>query len=619
MASIQITSTNYNDQVASITFYSSTDPATPVSLGSHTIPYVRTDNDVYGTYELNFAAYSKICSVSLSAPTTTTAAPTTTTTTTAAPTTTTTAEPTTTTTTAAPTTTTTTTAAPSAVGYLVSGAGDTSVNGTYCEAGTINGRPYYTYSSLYLYWYPSLSQEQGRWHIGTVNGSEEGSILYATRDDGDENIMPDDIFTNWYNGSDSWWGFETGTSPSPTVTQTTCGTTTTTTTTVAPTTTTTTTTAAPGGVAGFTVQAVMGGVDDGYGGTYCEDGTYNGKPKYRKAGTIFHIYWIPDNDFWVINNYGTIGTLTSVFVYSPSSSTPPTTGWNDYDNNGTPTVTATTCVGATTTTTAAPTTTTTTTTTAAPAGAFTLSGAGISAVNGCYNDAGIYNDKPYYSNGSYFVWYEGIEFAWFISQSVGGGPPDYYGSNENDVPSIWDWAVEPSAPPTLSQGCGDPTTTTTTAAPTTTTTTAGPLASFVLSNFPAPNCDMQDYYNYAGCSDCFCSAVDGIFQAGNPNGTYTYTADSGEGIDGPGPGYIKGQWLFIHNLNYSCNGGNSEEKWLLVKLGCDSDILATAPGTQGNFPTTGWTMTSAALSLYRNCVGCGANDPVSFNLTFTPV
>jgi hypothetical protein len=289
------------------------------------MPYVRTDNDVYGTYELNFAAYSKICTVNLPAPTTTT-------TTTVAP---------TTTTTVAPTTTTTTTTAPSAVGYLVSGAGDTSVNGTYCEAGTINGRPYYTYSSLYLYWYPSLSQEQGRWHIGTVNGSEEGSVFYATRDDGDENIMPDDIFTNWYNGSDSWWGFETGTSPSPTVTQTTCGTT-------------TTTTAEP----------------------------------------------------------------------------------------------------TTTTTTAAPTTTTTTTTTSAPAGAFTLSGAGISAVNGCYNDAGIYNDKPYYSNGSYFVWYEGIEFAWFISQSVGGGPPDYYGSNENDVPSIWDWAAEPSAPPTLSQGCG---------------------------------------------------------------------------------------------------------------------------------------------------------------------
>jgi hypothetical protein len=89
-----------------------------------------------------------------------------------------------------------------------------------------------------------------------------------------------------------------------------------------------------------------------------------------------------------------------------------------------------------------------------PAGAFVLSDAGTSAVNGCYSEAGTYNGKPYYSNGTYFVWYEGFEFSWFISQSVGGGPPDYYGSNENDVPSIWDLAVGPSPPPTLSQGCG---------------------------------------------------------------------------------------------------------------------------------------------------------------------
>jgi hypothetical protein len=146
-------------------------------------------------------------------------------------------------------------------------------------------------------------------------------------------------------------------------------------------------------------------------------------------------------------------------------------------------------------------------------------------------------------------------------------------------------------------------------------------ASFILSNFPPPGCDMENYYNYAGCSDCFCSAVDGIFQAGNPNGTYTYTADSGEGIDGPGPGYIKGQWLFIHNLNYSCNGGNSEEKWLLVKSGCDSGILATASGTQSSFPTSGWSLagtsnSSDGLGIYRNCVGCDANYPAGLSLTF---
>lgn len=65
MPSIEITSVNYNGQTAQITFYSEDAPIIPVSLGSHTIPYSRTDVDVYGTYELNFAAYSKVCSVSL--------------------------------------------------------------------------------------------------------------------------------------------------------------------------------------------------------------------------------------------------------------------------------------------------------------------------------------------------------------------------------------------------------------------------------------------------------------------------------------------------------------------------------------------------------------------------
>jgi hypothetical protein len=96
---------------------------------------------------------------------------------------------------------------------------------------------------------------------------------------------------------------------------------------------------------------------------------------------------------------------------------------------------------------------TTTTTTAAPSGAFTLSGAGTSAVDGCYSQAGMHNGMPYYSNGTYFVWYEGFEFSWFISQSVGGGPPDYIGSNENDVPSSWSEATGSSPAPTLSNGC----------------------------------------------------------------------------------------------------------------------------------------------------------------------
>jgi hypothetical protein len=79
--------------------------------------------------------------------------------------------------------------------------------------------------------------------------------------------------------------------------------------------------------------------------------------------------------------------------------------------------------------------------------------------------------------------------------------------------------------------------------------------------------------------------------------------------------------LFIHNLDYYCNGGSSEEKWLLVKTGCDSGVLATASGTQGSFPTSGWSLAgisnnSDALDIYRNCVGCDANYPASLSLTF---
>lgn len=141
--------------------------------------------------------------------------------------------------------------------------------------------------------------------------------------------------------------------------------------------------------------------------------------------------------------------------------------------------TTTTTAAPTTTTTAAPTTTTTTTaptttttTTAAPAGVFTLSGAGDTAVNGCYSEAGAHNGKPYYSNGTYFVWYDGYEWSWFINQTVGTGAPLYAGSDENNVPSSWSEVIGSAPAPTLTSGCGGATTTTTTAEPTTTTTAA---------------------------------------------------------------------------------------------------------------------------------------------------
>ena len=226
MASIQITSTNYNGQTAQITFYSVNAPNTPVNLGPQTLPYSRSGNDVYGSYELNFTAYNKICVVTLNGTTTTT------TTTTAAPTT------STSTTTAAPTTTTTTTAAPGVQGYVAdANAGWMSAGGTYCPVGTYGGAPFYSnspsavgFSSAYYAW-----KSGGSWYLtytdgpGNLYGSPE---FYASSN---SNTIP---LTGWTSVS---------TGDSLSLTQTTCGQTTTTTTAAPTTTTTSTTTASPGG------------------------------------------------------------------------------------------------------------------------------------------------------------------------------------------------------------------------------------------------------------------------------------------------------------------------------------------------------------------------------------
>jgi hypothetical protein len=91
MQSIQITSTNYNNQLARITFYSNQNPSSPVNLGNNILPYIRTDIDVYGTYQVYFPNYNKTCNVTINDPTIT---PTPTTTSTVTPTPTVTATPT---------------------------------------------------------------------------------------------------------------------------------------------------------------------------------------------------------------------------------------------------------------------------------------------------------------------------------------------------------------------------------------------------------------------------------------------------------------------------------------------------------------------------------------------
>jgi hypothetical protein len=416
MISISITSTNYNGKTGEITFYSVNDPATPVNLGSHLIPYVRTDTDVYGTYILNFLAYSKTCTINLAVPTTTT------------------------TTTTAPTTTTTTTAAPALdvrlqtmVGSGYSG-GITEGSYTFFQD-DVSGNPIFSNGPQYIFW--SL----GCWYLAGEytyhNAStppDEPSVLSSIS--GSVSVLPTGLWTlgcpgNFPGFLDNF--YTTVTAP-----------------------TTTTTTAAPG-VEGFIVS---GAGDPNFNGTYCLAGTANGGPYWQKtdANGTYYIMYYKFNGFWFIQSSidGGLDAEAPNYYHAGTIEAGPRIDsiwdgayWSPWPA---PSLTLTTC-GGTTTTTTTPEPTTTTTTTAAPAGVFTLSGAGTSEVNGCYSEVGMYTGKPYYGNGTYFVWYEGYEFAWIISTTIGMGPPQYIGSDENNVPLLWNIAVGVSPAPALSQGC----------------------------------------------------------------------------------------------------------------------------------------------------------------------
>jgi hypothetical protein len=86
---IQLQSTNYNGQIAAITFYPCSGGS--INLGSQVIPYNYTNDYYEGTYDLFFSAFSQTCQLVITCPTPT---PTTTTTPTPTPTTTVTPTPT---------------------------------------------------------------------------------------------------------------------------------------------------------------------------------------------------------------------------------------------------------------------------------------------------------------------------------------------------------------------------------------------------------------------------------------------------------------------------------------------------------------------------------------------
>jgi hypothetical protein len=78
---IQLQSTNYNGQLADITYYPCSGGT--ISLGYQTIPFTYTNDNYEGTYDLFFSAFSQTCQLVITCPTPT---PTTTTTPTVTPT-----------------------------------------------------------------------------------------------------------------------------------------------------------------------------------------------------------------------------------------------------------------------------------------------------------------------------------------------------------------------------------------------------------------------------------------------------------------------------------------------------------------------------------------------------
>ena len=66
-STIQITSTNYNGQIADITFYPCSGGT--ISLGEHVLPYSYVSSNYYGEYLLYFSAFSSTCEYNIICPT----------------------------------------------------------------------------------------------------------------------------------------------------------------------------------------------------------------------------------------------------------------------------------------------------------------------------------------------------------------------------------------------------------------------------------------------------------------------------------------------------------------------------------------------------------------------
>ena len=64
---IELQSTNYNGQLADITYYPCSGGT--ISLGYQTIPFTYTNDNYEGTYDLFFSAFSQTCQLVITCPT----------------------------------------------------------------------------------------------------------------------------------------------------------------------------------------------------------------------------------------------------------------------------------------------------------------------------------------------------------------------------------------------------------------------------------------------------------------------------------------------------------------------------------------------------------------------
>lgn len=61
MKSITISSQNYDAKTVSVVFYSINNPSVGINLGTFTVPFTRSGEDLYGTYEITIPEYNKVC------------------------------------------------------------------------------------------------------------------------------------------------------------------------------------------------------------------------------------------------------------------------------------------------------------------------------------------------------------------------------------------------------------------------------------------------------------------------------------------------------------------------------------------------------------------------------